>query len=82
MQAGGARRWRPACSVPDDGGEGVPTAGGGAPPTSRALTHIKENHKFQLNGRKGHREENPANGLAHIVNEIKGKHQLKYDVLF
>uniref|UniRef100_A0A0E0LWE3 galactinol--sucrose galactosyltransferase n=1 Tax=Oryza punctata TaxID=4537 RepID=A0A0E0LWE3_ORYPU len=42
------------------------------------LTHIKENHKFQLNGRKGHREENPANGLAHIVNEIKGKHELKY----
>jgi hypothetical protein len=69
VQAGGARRWRPACSVPDDGGEGVPTAGGGAPPTSRALTHIKENHKFQLNGRKGHREENPANGLAllHIL---------------
>ncbi|BAT05053.1 Os08g0350200 [Oryza sativa Japonica Group] len=67
VQAGGARRWRPACSVPDDGGEGVPTAGGGAPPTSRALTHIKENHKFQLNGRKGHREENPANGLALYV---------------
>ncbi|KAL6858889.1 hypothetical protein ACP4OV_017891 [Aristida adscensionis] len=42
------------------------------------LTHIKENHKFQKNGRKGHREDDPAKGLAHIVNEIKGKHELKY----
>ncbi|XP_037458692.1 probable galactinol--sucrose galactosyltransferase 1 isoform X1 [Triticum dicoccoides] len=43
------------------------------------LYDIKENHKFQKNGRKGHREEDPANGLAHIVSEIKGKHELKYD---
>ncbi|PAN35990.1 hypothetical protein PAHAL_6G249100 [Panicum hallii] len=42
------------------------------------LTHIKENHKFQKNGREGHREDDPVNGLAHIVNEIKGKHELKY----
>ncbi|KAL6646093.1 hypothetical protein ACP70R_017701 [Stipagrostis hirtigluma subsp. patula] len=42
------------------------------------LTHIKENHKFQKDGREGHREEDPAKGLAHIVNEIKGKHELKY----
>lgn len=42
------------------------------------LYHIKENHKFQKNGRKGHREEDPANGLAHIVSEIKEKHELKY----
>ncbi|GJN03874.1 hypothetical protein PR202_ga21365 [Eleusine coracana subsp. coracana] len=42
------------------------------------LTHIKENHKFQKNGREGHREDDPAKGLAHIVNEIKGKHELKY----
>ncbi|KAG2584709.1 probable galactinol--sucrose galactosyltransferase 1 [Panicum virgatum] len=42
------------------------------------LTHIKENHKFQKNGREGHREDDPAKGLAHIVSEIKGKHELKY----
>ncbi|KAF8654475.1 hypothetical protein HU200_061665 [Digitaria exilis] len=42
------------------------------------LTNIKENHKFQKNGREGHREDDPAKGLAHIVNEIKGKHELKY----
>jgi len=42
------------------------------------LYDIKENHKFQKNGKKGHREEDPANGLAHIVREIKGKHELKY----
>ncbi|KAF2910695.1 hypothetical protein DAI22_11g119900 [Oryza sativa Japonica Group] len=77
VQAGGARRWWPACGVPDDSGEGGSTVGGGAPPTSRALTHIKENHKFQLNRRKGQREENPANGLAHLVIEIKNKHELK-----
>ena len=45
------------------------------------LTHIKENHKFQKNGREGHREDDPAKGLAHIVNEIKGKHELKYDTI-
>lgn len=42
------------------------------------LTHIKENHKFQKDVREGHREDDPAKGLAHIVNEIKGKHELKY----
>ncbi|KAM0912116.1 hypothetical protein ACQ4PT_013019 [Festuca glaucescens] len=42
------------------------------------LYNIKENYKFQKNGRKGHREDDPANGLAHIVSEIKGKHELKY----
>ncbi|CAM0912194.1 unnamed protein product [Alopecurus aequalis] len=42
------------------------------------LYDIKENHKFQKNGRKGQREEDPANGLMHIVSEIKGKHELKY----
>ncbi|CAO2184082.1 unnamed protein product [Urochloa humidicola] len=42
------------------------------------LTHIKENYKFQKNGKEGHREDDPAKGLAHIVNEIKGKHDLKY----
>lgn len=42
------------------------------------LTHIKENHKFQKNGKEGQREEDPALGLRHIVTEIKEKHDLKY----
>ncbi|KAK8490547.1 hypothetical protein V6N11_055774 [Hibiscus sabdariffa] len=42
------------------------------------LTHIKENHKFQKDGKEGHRVEDPALGLRHIVNEIKQKHALKY----
>ncbi|XP_010272515.1 PREDICTED: probable galactinol--sucrose galactosyltransferase 1 [Nelumbo nucifera] len=42
------------------------------------LTHIKENHKFQKNGKEGHREKDPAMGIAHIVTEIKDKHALKY----
>ncbi|XP_015881674.3 probable galactinol--sucrose galactosyltransferase 1 [Ziziphus jujuba] len=42
------------------------------------LTHIKENHKFQKDGKEGHRVEDPALGLRHIVSEIKEKHALKY----
>ncbi|RVW50133.1 putative galactinol--sucrose galactosyltransferase 1 [Vitis vinifera] len=42
------------------------------------LTHIKENHKFQKDGKEGHRVEDPAMGLHHIVTEIKEKHYLKY----
>ncbi|MQL78327.1 hypothetical protein Taro_010769 [Colocasia esculenta] len=42
------------------------------------LTHIKENYKFQKNGKEGHREEDPALGLAHIVTEAKERHNLKY----
>ncbi|KAK6269415.1 hypothetical protein POUND7_006520 [Theobroma cacao] len=42
------------------------------------LTHIKENHKFQKDGKEGHRVEDPALGLRHIVTEIKEKHALKY----
>ncbi|XWS11427.1 hypothetical protein CRYUN_Cryun38cG0082200 [Craigia yunnanensis] len=42
------------------------------------LTHIKENHKFQKDGKEGHRVEDPALGLRHIVTEIKEKHSLKY----
>lgn len=41
------------------------------------LTHIKENHKFQKDGKEGHRVEDPALGLGHIVSEIKDKHDLK-----
>jgi hypothetical protein len=41
------------------------------------LTNIKENHKFQKDGKEGHRVEDPALGLRHIVTEIKEKHALK-----
>ncbi|KAE8098917.1 hypothetical protein FH972_016943 [Carpinus fangiana] len=42
------------------------------------LTNIKENHKFQKDGKEGHRVEDPTLGLRHIVGEIKDKHALKY----
>ncbi|RZC45984.1 hypothetical protein C5167_038925 [Papaver somniferum] len=42
------------------------------------LTNIKENHKFQKNGKEGQRAEDPAMGLSHIVANIKTKHALKY----
>ncbi|XP_058218967.1 probable galactinol--sucrose galactosyltransferase 1 [Rhododendron vialii] len=45
---------------------------------SNRLTHIKENHKFQKNGKEGHRVEDPAMGLRHIVTQIKDQHALKY----
>lgn len=41
------------------------------------LTNIKENHKFQKEGKKGHRVEDPALGLRHIVSDIREKHALK-----
>ncbi|KAK1581871.1 hypothetical protein Q3G72_009819 [Acer saccharum] len=42
------------------------------------LTNIKENHKFQKNGKEGHRVEDAALGLRHIVSDIKENHDLKY----
>nr|GMD57930.1 probable galactinol--sucrose galactosyltransferase 1 [Ipomoea batatas] len=42
------------------------------------LTHIKENHKFQKDGKEGHRVEDPAMGLKHFISEIKDQHDLKY----
>ncbi|PWA67897.1 seed imbibition 1 [Artemisia annua] len=42
------------------------------------LTHIKENHKFQKDGKEGHRVEDPAMGLRHVVTDIKDQHNLKY----
>lgn len=45
---------------------------------SNRLTHIKENHKFQKNGKEGQRVEDPALGLRHIVTEVKEHHRLKY----
>ncbi|KAI5432687.1 probable galactinol--sucrose galactosyltransferase 1 isoform X1 [Lathyrus oleraceus] len=41
------------------------------------LTHIKENHKFQKDGKEGQRIEDPAMGLHHITNEIKKDHAVK-----
>ncbi|KAI4306268.1 hypothetical protein L6164_029561 [Bauhinia variegata] len=42
------------------------------------LTHIKENHKFQKDGKEGERIEDPALGLRHITTEIKEKHDIKH----
>lgn len=42
------------------------------------LTNIQENHKFQKDGKGGHRVEDPALGFRHIVSEMKDKHLLKY----
>nr|GEY26940.1 probable galactinol--sucrose galactosyltransferase 1 [Tanacetum cinerariifolium] len=42
------------------------------------LTHIKENHKFQKDGKEGHRVEDPAMGLRHVVTDIKDHHKLKH----
>jgi len=39
------------------------------------LTHIKENYKFQKDGKEGHRVED---GFRHIISEIKEEHSLKY----
>jgi predicted membrane protein len=38
------------------------------------LTNIKENHKFQKDGKEVHVVEDPTLGLRHIVGEIKDKH--------
>ncbi|KAK1362416.1 Galactinol--sucrose galactosyltransferase [Heracleum sosnowskyi] len=42
------------------------------------LTNIKENHKFQKDGKEGYRVEDPAKGLRHIVSYIKEQHAVKY----
>ncbi|KAK4275250.1 hypothetical protein QN277_018366 [Acacia crassicarpa] len=42
------------------------------------LTHIKENHKFQKDGKEGERIEDPALGLGYITHEIKENHAIKY----
>eukprot|EP00249_Psilotum_nudum_P004283 c17816_g1_i2 orf=567-2501(+) len=45
---------------------------------AKRLNHIKENYKFQMGGKHGQRQEDPALGLQHIVREVKEKHGLKY----
>ncbi|XP_031478729.1 probable galactinol--sucrose galactosyltransferase 1 [Nymphaea colorata] len=58
--------------------DGVASDGKDAANFANRLVHIKENHKFQKNGREGYREQDPALGLRHIVSEIKDKHEVKY----
>ncbi|CAN6450438.1 unnamed protein product [Victoria cruziana] len=58
--------------------DGVASEGKGAANFANRLIHIKENHKFQKNGREGYRDQDPALGLRHIVSEIKDKHEVKY----
>lgn len=41
------------------------------------LTNIKENHKFQKDGKENERVEDPTMGIRHIVAEIKDKHSIK-----
>lgn len=40
------------------------------------LTNIKENHKFQKDGKESQRVEDPTMGIRHIVAEIKEKHSI------
>ncbi|XP_022717869.1 probable galactinol--sucrose galactosyltransferase 1 [Durio zibethinus] len=42
------------------------------------LIDIKENHKFQKNGKEGHGVDDPAMGLRYVVKEMKERHTLKY----
>ncbi|XVE50934.1 hypothetical protein DITRI_Ditri01bG0203000 [Diplodiscus trichospermus] len=42
------------------------------------LIDIKENHKFQKNGKEGHRVDDPEMGLGCVVSEMKDRHSLKY----
>lgn len=44
----------------------------------RRLTRIKENHKFQKDGKEGEQQEDPALGIQHVVRMAKEKHHLKY----
>ncbi|KAL8480969.1 hypothetical protein ACS0TY_026938 [Phlomoides rotata] len=42
------------------------------------LTDIKENHKFQNDGKWADKVEDPTKGIRHIVTEIKDQHSVKY----
>lgn len=42
------------------------------------LTNIKENYKFQKDGKDGERQEDSALGLRHIIHETKKQHNVKY----
>lgn len=45
---------------------------------AKRLTDIKENYKFQKDGKDCKTQGDPALGLQHLVHEIKEKHNLKY----
>lgn len=69
----------------DDGWQSVEMDPNAKPPQvgysanfANRLTHIKENYKFQKDGKIGDRQEDPALGLRHIVTEAKESHNLKY----
>lgn len=57
---------------------GVASIADNAANFANRLTHIKENHKFQKNGKQGYSVEDPAMGLRHIVTNIKEQHGLNY----
>lgn len=42
------------------------------------LIHIKENHKFQKNGKDDLTVEDPSMGIQYIVSQIKDEHSVKY----
>ncbi|KAJ9568152.1 hypothetical protein OSB04_004118 [Centaurea solstitialis] len=75
------RRNFPKISYHDDGWQTVgmdPNSIEAKADNSAKLTHIKENHKFQKDGKEGHRVEDPSMGLGHIVADIKDNHNMKY----
>ncbi|XP_075487607.1 putative galactinol--sucrose galactosyltransferase 1 [Primulina tabacum] len=75
----------PKFVIIDDGWQSVgmdPTSDGKKGDNSanfaNRLTNIKENHKFQRDGKEGERVEDPAMGIRHIVSEIKEQKSVKY----
>jgi raffinose synthase len=69
----------------DDGWQSVEMDPNAKPPQvgnstnfANRLTDIKENYKFQKDGKTGQRQEDPALGLRHIVTEAKESYNLKY----
>ncbi|KAL7130712.1 hypothetical protein ABFS83_13G151900 [Erythranthe nasuta] len=75
----------PKFVIIDDGWQSVgmdPTSEGAIADNSanfaNRLTNIKENHKFQKNGKEGQRVEDPAMGIRHIVKQVKDQHSVKY----
>ncbi|KAL3643293.1 flavodoxin-like fold protein [Castilleja foliolosa] len=75
----------PKFVIIDDGWQSVdmdPTSEGTKADNSanfaNRLTNIKENHKFQKDGKEGERVEDPTMGIRHIVSGIKDQYSLKY----
>ncbi|VVB00166.1 unnamed protein product [Arabis nemorensis] len=82
LEAGGIT---PKFVIIDDGWQsvamdetGVEFSADNAANFANRLTHIKENHKFQKNGKKGHRVDDPAMSLRHVITDIKSNNSLKY----